>query len=108
MRGGREVFFGVLVVIERPYTGGKFWTLANFPPLDAKYYVDFAGAAYCAGTLGHGVENWDCSGEVEGILGEGVMKRGDDCGDRVRGCWGYKEKIQAERHRHMAGQVKGL
>lgn len=22
--------------------------------------VDFAGAAYCAGTLGQGVQNWDC------------------------------------------------
>jgi hypothetical protein len=26
----------------------------------AKYMVDFSGAAYCSGTLGHGVEKWDC------------------------------------------------
>lgn len=33
---------------------------ARYSESTAKYYVDFAGASYCAGTLGQGVENWDC------------------------------------------------
>ena len=28
---------------------------------EAIYAVDMAGSAYCAGTLGHGIENWDCA-----------------------------------------------
>jgi len=40
-------------------------TILTPPVTDAKYFVDFSGAAYCAGTLGHGVENWDCQGEAE-------------------------------------------
>ena len=27
---------------------------------DAKYAIDFAGAAYCSGSLGVGVHNWSC------------------------------------------------
>mmetsp|Transcript_23953 Transcript_23953/g.45043 ORF Transcript_23953/g.45043 Transcript_23953/m.45043 type:complete len:295 (+) Transcript_23953:22-906(+) len=33
---------------------------ASYSEEDALYSVDFAGAAYCAGTLGKGVENWNC------------------------------------------------
>jgi hypothetical protein len=28
---------------------------------DSLYYVDFAGASYCAGTLGRGIERWNCA-----------------------------------------------
>jgi hypothetical protein len=28
---------------------------------EGKYFIDFAGASYCSGTLGHGVEHWDCA-----------------------------------------------
>jgi hypothetical protein len=33
---------------------------AQYIENDAKIFVDFAAAAYCSGTLGNGVENWDC------------------------------------------------
>ncbi|GMH74517.1 hypothetical protein TL16_g11591 [Triparma laevis f. inornata] len=33
----------------------------DYDEIDSHYAVDFAGAAYCAGTLGKGVENWNCN-----------------------------------------------
>jgi hypothetical protein len=35
-------------------------TGSSYSQEEGKYFVDFAGAAYCSGTLGHGVEHWDC------------------------------------------------
>jgi len=34
--------------------------LPDYSETYAQYMVDFSGAAYCAGTLGHGVDNWSC------------------------------------------------
>eukprot|EP00466_Bigelowiella_natans_P006396 jgi/Bigna1/38881/e_gw1.28.64.1 len=36
-------------------------SLAAYNESEAMRFVDFSGAAYCAGTLGHGVEKWDCA-----------------------------------------------
>ena len=33
-------------------------TLSAYNESHARYMMDFAGASYCAGTLGHGVEHW--------------------------------------------------
>mmetsp|Transcript_3962 Transcript_3962/g.8325 ORF Transcript_3962/g.8325 Transcript_3962/m.8325 type:complete len:296 (-) Transcript_3962:143-1030(-) len=33
----------------------------TYDEADAIYNVDFAGAAYCAGSLGHGVDKWNCN-----------------------------------------------
>jgi hypothetical protein len=36
-------------------------TGSTYSQEDGKYFIDFAGAAYCSGTLGHGVKKWDCN-----------------------------------------------
>ena len=33
---------------------------ATYSQDEAQYSVDFAGAAYCAGTLGGGAKDWSC------------------------------------------------
>jgi len=35
----------------------------TYSELEAKYIVDFSGAAYCAGTLGGGADEWKCAGK---------------------------------------------
>ena len=54
-------FVGLLITLSLLVSAGGSSPPPAYSVTRAKYSVDFAGAAYCAGTLGRGVEDWSCS-----------------------------------------------